>query len=158
MGVGGQHHAPAALPPGNTRYPLYRRLGEPQGRSGRVRKISTPPGFNPWTVKPVASRYAYWAIPSHFEWYDDNPKAVQKQHFDCLILDVLTLNNFLIGHSASYVHSFLNIELVCPTFAQLIRSCPICCLLEQSSRIDNLHPLGHPVTCRPLSNDKRDAL
>ena len=26
-GVGGQHHAPAALPPGKTRYPLYRRLG-----------------------------------------------------------------------------------------------------------------------------------
>jgi hypothetical protein len=34
--VGGQHHAPAALPPGKTRYPLYRRLGGPQGRSGRV--------------------------------------------------------------------------------------------------------------------------
>ena len=26
-GVGGQRHAPAALPPGKTRYPLYRRLG-----------------------------------------------------------------------------------------------------------------------------------
>jgi hypothetical protein len=25
-GVGGQRHAPAALPPGKTRYPLYRRL------------------------------------------------------------------------------------------------------------------------------------
>ena len=40
MGVGGQHHAPAALPPGKTRYTLYRRLGRPQGWSGRVRKIS----------------------------------------------------------------------------------------------------------------------
>ena len=28
-GVGGQHHASAALPPGITRYPLYRRLGRP---------------------------------------------------------------------------------------------------------------------------------
>jgi len=26
-GVGGQGHTPAALPPGKTRYPLYRRLG-----------------------------------------------------------------------------------------------------------------------------------
>jgi len=26
MGVGGQHHAPAALPPGRTQYPLYGRL------------------------------------------------------------------------------------------------------------------------------------
>jgi hypothetical protein len=43
--VGGQHHAPAALPPRKTLYPLYRRLGGPHGRSGRVRKISPPPGF-----------------------------------------------------------------------------------------------------------------
>jgi hypothetical protein len=44
------------LPPGKTRYPLYRRLGGPQGRSGQVRKISPPPGFDPRTVHPVASR------------------------------------------------------------------------------------------------------
>jgi hypothetical protein len=56
-GVGGQLHAPDSLPPGMTRYPLYRRLGRPQGRSGRVLKISPPPGFDPRTVQPVASRY-----------------------------------------------------------------------------------------------------
>jgi hypothetical protein len=55
MGVGGQLHAPAALPPGMTRYPLYRRLGGPQGRSGRVLKISPPPAFDTRTVQPVAS-------------------------------------------------------------------------------------------------------
>ena len=44
-GVGGQRHAPAALPPGKNRYPLYRRQGGPQGRSGRVWKISPPTGF-----------------------------------------------------------------------------------------------------------------
>ena len=33
---------PAALPPGKTRYPLYRRLDRPQGRYGQVRKISPP--------------------------------------------------------------------------------------------------------------------
>jgi len=58
-GVGGQRHAPAALPPGMTRYPLYRRLGGTQGRSGRVRNISPPPGFDPRTVQPVTSRYTY---------------------------------------------------------------------------------------------------
>ena len=66
MGVRGQHHAPATLPPGKTRYPLYRRLGGPQGRSGPVRKISPPPGFDPRTVQPVASRYTDWAIPAAF--------------------------------------------------------------------------------------------
>jgi hypothetical protein len=42
-GVGGQRHAPAALPPGESRYSPYRRLGGPHGQSGRVRKISPPP-------------------------------------------------------------------------------------------------------------------
>ena len=57
MKVGGQRHAPAALPPGETRYLMYRRLGGPQSRSGQVRKISPSPGFDPRTVQPVASRY-----------------------------------------------------------------------------------------------------
>jgi hypothetical protein len=38
--MGGQHYALAALPPGKTRYPLYRRPGGPQGRSACVQKIS----------------------------------------------------------------------------------------------------------------------
>jgi hypothetical protein len=56
-GVRGQRHAPAALSPGKTWYPLYERLGGPQGRSGQVRKIVPPPGFDPRTVQPVASRF-----------------------------------------------------------------------------------------------------
>jgi len=45
MGVGGQRHAPAALPLGKTRYPLCRRLSGPQGRSGQVLKILPPTGI-----------------------------------------------------------------------------------------------------------------
>ena len=63
--VGGQRHAPAALPPGNTRYPLCRGLGGPQGRSGQVRKISPPPRFDPRAMQFVASRYTDCAIPVH---------------------------------------------------------------------------------------------
>jgi hypothetical protein len=64
-GVGGQLHVSAALPPppGMTRYPFYKRLGRPQGQSGRVLKISPAPGFDPRTVQLVASRYTdyvYW--------------------------------------------------------------------------------------------------
>ena len=43
--MGGQRHAAAALTRGKDRYLLYRRLGGPQGRSGRVRKISSPTGI-----------------------------------------------------------------------------------------------------------------
>ena len=53
-GVGGQRHAPSALPPEKTRYPL----------SGSVRKILPPPAFDPRTVQPVASRCTDWAIPA----------------------------------------------------------------------------------------------
>ena len=65
MVVGGQRHAPATLPPGMTRYPLYRRLGGPQGRSGRLQEISPLPGFDPQNAQPVASRYTDWAIAAH---------------------------------------------------------------------------------------------
>ena len=40
------------LPPGKTRYPLYRRLGGPQGRSVGAENLA-PPGFDPRTVQPV---------------------------------------------------------------------------------------------------------
>jgi len=54
MAVSGQQ-------PGKTRYPLYRGLSGPQGRSGQVRKISPPPVFDSRTVQPVA--YNDYAIP-----------------------------------------------------------------------------------------------
>ena len=44
------------LPPGKTRYPFYRRLGGPQGRSGRGGK-SRPTGIRSRTVQPIASLY-----------------------------------------------------------------------------------------------------
>ena len=58
-GVGGQRHAPATLPPGKTRYSLYRRLGGPQDRSGRVRKISPPTGIRS-PDRPSCSKSLYW--------------------------------------------------------------------------------------------------
>ena len=67
LGAGwvGQRHVSAALPPGKIRYPLYRRLGGPRGRSGRARKISTLPGFDPRTVQSEQV-----AIPTTLSWPD----------------------------------------------------------------------------------------
>jgi len=48
------------LPLGKTRYPLYRRLGGHQGRSGREENL-VPTGIRPRTVQPVVSRYTNWA-------------------------------------------------------------------------------------------------
>jgi len=61
-GVGWSNPRPGRFTPGkDTRCPFYRRLGGPQGRSGRVRKISHTPGFDPRTVQPVVSHYTDWA-------------------------------------------------------------------------------------------------
>jgi hypothetical protein len=48
-----------------TRYLLWRRLGVPQGRFGRVCKILPPPGFDPPTLQLIASRYTVYAFPTH---------------------------------------------------------------------------------------------
>jgi len=40
-----------------TQYKLYRRLCGPQHQS----TILPPPGFNPWTVQPIASHYTDYA-------------------------------------------------------------------------------------------------
>ena len=44
------------LPPGKTRYPFYRRLGGPQGWSGRAENL-VPTGIRSRTVQPVVSHY-----------------------------------------------------------------------------------------------------
>jgi len=58
---GSASHPGRSLPLGKTRYPLYRRLVEPQGRSGQMRNISSLLGFNPRTIQLVAIRYTDYA-------------------------------------------------------------------------------------------------
>ena len=105
--MGGQRHAPAALPQGMTRYPLYRRLGGSQGRSGRVRKISLPPGFDPRAVKYVASRYTDYAIPAqevkqmwpNLKWYLRSSLEVLRETMKNLSQNSRILDqNFIPGH------------------------------------------------------------
>jgi len=48
------------LSPGKTRYPFYRRLGGPQGRSGRAENL-IPTGIRSRTVQSVVGHYTYWA-------------------------------------------------------------------------------------------------
>jgi hypothetical protein len=56
----------AALSPGRgTRYPLYRRLGGIQDRSGRVRKISPLPRFDSQTVEPIRCHYIDNTVLAH---------------------------------------------------------------------------------------------
>jgi len=53
---------PGRSNPGKEPVHILQEAGGPQSRSEQVRKISPPPGFDPRTVQPVASRYTDWAI------------------------------------------------------------------------------------------------
>jgi hypothetical protein len=101
--VGGQYHAPAALPPEKTRSPLYRRLGGPQGRSGRVRKISPPLGFDPWIVQPVASRYTDWST---------QPTTTLCKHANLKCPKLFVLHTFLTFPPHSLTRGSLNLGLL----------------------------------------------
>ena len=48
---------PVHFTTGEDRVSIVQETGWAQGRSGQVRKISPPPGFDPRTVQPIASRY-----------------------------------------------------------------------------------------------------
>ena len=61
-GGGGQRLAPAALPSGNR--PGTHCIGGWVGWSGRGRKISPLPGFDPRTVQPLANRSNDFTIPA----------------------------------------------------------------------------------------------
>ena len=70
IGVSGQHHAPAALPPGNTSG--IQCTGDWAGLRVWLevcRKSRPPPGFDPRTVQPVASRYTDYDIPGQILTY-----------------------------------------------------------------------------------------
>jgi len=57
----------STLPPGKTRYPFYRRLGGPQGRSGRAETL-VPTGIWSRSIQPVVSRYTDWATRPTLTW------------------------------------------------------------------------------------------
>jgi hypothetical protein len=71
MRVGGQLHAPAALPPGKRpgTHCLGGWVGPRTGLDG-CEKSRPPPGFGPRTVQPIASRYTDCAIPAHINFND----------------------------------------------------------------------------------------
>ena len=98
MGVGGQRHAPAALPPVKTRYPLYKKLGGPQGRSWRVWEnlasigIRSPDIYIVNRVQYQGPRKSYEGLtrvwPSDFP--SHHPRPISKQ------------NRYLRIHSKGY--------------------------------------------------------
>jgi hypothetical protein len=68
-------HPDQFTPEKETRFPFYRRKG---GSPQQVRTISSSPGFDPLTVRPVASPYTDYAIPAKYV------RSVTGKHFRML--------------------------------------------------------------------------
>jgi hypothetical protein len=65
-GEGSASRPGRSLPPGKTRYPLYRTLGGPQGQCGQVRKILSLTGIRS-PDRPARSELLYrLSHPAHF--------------------------------------------------------------------------------------------
>jgi hypothetical protein len=65
MGVGNQRQH---FTPGKDKlYPLYKRLDGPQDRSGRVRKISPPTGFDPSPLQVIVPTTLSPSTKVHYE-------------------------------------------------------------------------------------------
>ena len=142
MGVGGQRHAPAALPPGKTRYPLYRRLGGPQSRSRQVRKTWPPQEVDPRIVQPVASRYTNYAARIHRVrlWYNIKTYVYTRQsvqqffHTDSVGVCMLCIHTF---HQTSFKVSLdITVERkgkrACPIPAQVLLHTATFCGVDTS--------------------------
>jgi hypothetical protein len=87
-------------------------MGGPQGRSGRVQKMSPQPRFDPRTVQQVQSRYNNWAILAYY---------FSKKHFNIILTHMPTscklfkytytdsaLASENMGLSQNYGHTYLS--------------------------------------------------
>ena len=108
------------LTPGKTRYPLYRMLCGPQGRSGQAENLA-PPGFDPRTVQLVVSRYTDWAATG---------RPTTLNHMNPIHTDI--------------VYFYIHINIIWPPFSSIFRHIVFrssyralaCCLLCPSFAVD----------------------
>jgi len=96
------------LPVGKTRYPFYRRLGGPQGRSGQVENL-VPTGIRSRTVQPVVSRYTDWATRPTLQ----NIKTILWQENCCKIWRIWE-------YTCVHTYPFSNIKQKRPKWSSLV--------------------------------------
>jgi len=103
-----------------SRNPSHRRLGGRQGRSGRARKISSPPaGFDPRTAQLVATGYSDCTTSAHS---DASISHLETSLFELstlpasnrpkLVWSTLTFPHFVLYYSNHfYVLAYLTLQL-----------------------------------------------
>jgi len=82
------------LTPGKTRYPFYRRLCGPQGRSGRAEYL-VPTGIRTRIVQPVAQSLYRLSYPAKSASYDISQNAARSKRIIRIYLRINILQTFL---------------------------------------------------------------
>lgn len=121
--------------PVKTQYPLYEKLGWPQGWSGRMGKISPATRFSPQTVRPVASRYTEFTLCNfshtfHLLYVITNETCTPKLGLRCFVSRL---------HWSSRCAFFLFLHI--PSRMMLVQA--------QNFRINNLHVLSLHIHLEP---------
>ena len=122
MEVGGQRHAPDALPPGKNRHPLCRRLSWPQDRSTGAKNLASTGIRSP--DRPSRSEYLYRTL--HFlnraSWHTYVRKTNKMYTF---------LNNFFLQSATNCIRFWLaqliysNCFYSVLLFSDCLRSCSL---------------------------------
>jgi hypothetical protein len=104
------------LPLGKTRYPLYRRLGRPQGQFEQVQKSNPHPlGFDSQTVQPVESLYRlHYPRPCylqcHFKTVQNRPVGDAYSGFTYVMLKETII--FISGQWQESIQNFNFLDLL----------------------------------------------
>jgi hypothetical protein len=114
-----------------TRYPLYRRLGGPYGRSGQVRKILPPPGFDTRAVQPVAQSLYRLSYPAHLHicslcYFLVQNLFEKKSYSEIIVPDMKIMAwmwRFRIAQSAYWLRHGLGIREIMVRFPAEARMC-----------------------------------
>ena len=84
------------LLPGKTRYPFYRRLGGPQGRSGRAENL-VPTGIRSRTVQPVAQSLYRLSYPAHML-----SRNIRKENYQSKCVKIPNVLRFILAKYLSF--------------------------------------------------------
>jgi hypothetical protein len=155
------------LPPGKTRYPLYRRLGGPQGRSGQVRKISPPTGIRSPDL-PARSQSLYrLSYPAHRLRFKEENYSERKWEKTILVSLVsyhrtwscaserllIKTVHFTIMDVLSQIPSLCTASPSCLWSRNILAMCGILSLLETGDRIQCSVIEGKNTFSRPNNAD-----
>ena len=110
MGVGGWRHAPASLPRKRDPVPIVQNIRWAPGSvwtDAEKPRPPPPPGFDPWSVQPVASCYTNYAIPAHNSLQEQQKNIHKRLAIECWVannqrqVDRICLM-FLVKHLNDY--------------------------------------------------------